>query len=81
MRRQRGRRLGREPRQLGDRLGGAAITTASIVSAASNASSDHATIGRPASSTSAFGVPAPRRSPEPAAARSAVASAEDPRPG
>ena len=45
------------------------------VSASAIASSDHATIGRPPTSTNALGPPAPRRSPEPAAAMTAVACA------
>src|SRR5688500_7892365 len=55
--------------------GGAAMTTAPMVLAAANASSDHWSIGRPPSGTSAFGPPAPSLSPEPAAAIRAVARA------
>ena len=65
----------RPPRQAGRRLratarelvleppGGAAITTASIARGAASAARHQATSGRPASSTSAFGRSAPRRSP------------------
>ena len=42
---------------------------------ARKASSDHSTIGLPASGTKAFGPPAPSRSPEPAAAMTAVTAA------
>src|SRR6476646_1336056 len=44
-----------------------------MLSAARNASSDQSSSGRPASSTKAFGPPAPSRSPEPAAAITADA--------
>ena len=54
------------------RPGGAATTTSTTVAAALSASSDHASIGRPPSSTSALGPPAPSLCPEPAAASTAV---------
>src|SRR5687768_13559561 len=50
-------------------------------SAARIASSDHSIIGRPASSTKAFGPPAPSLSPEPAAAITALAAASGGRLG
>src|SRR4051794_11596159 len=53
--------------------GGAATTIAPTDSARARASTDQATSGLPPTSTSAFGPPAPRRSPEPAAATIAVA--------
>src|SRR5689334_7913440 len=53
---------------------GTATTTPATPSQARQASSDQAIIGRPASGTKAFGPPAPRRSPEPAAAMTAVTS-------
>src|SRR5690606_33597170 len=57
------------------RPGGAATTIDSIASARRSASSDQAISGRPPTGTSAFGPPAPRRVPEPAAAITAVARA------
>src|SRR4051795_3423987 len=51
---------------------GAATTIERTLSQARKASIDHSTIGRPATGTNAFGPPAPRRSPEPAAAMTAV---------
>src|SRR5262245_16643442 len=53
--------------------GGAATTISVTVAASLNASSDQSSRGRPASSTKAFGPPAPSRSPEPAAAITADA--------
>src|SRR4051794_6359138 len=52
--------------------GGAATTIECTLSQARKASIDHSIIGRPPRSTNAFGPPAPRRSPEPAAAMTAV---------
>ena len=46
---------------------GSATTICSIAATARRASTLHCTSGRPASSTSAFGAPAPKRSPLPAA--------------
>src|SRR6185437_4979299 len=56
--------------------GGSATTICSIASVAASACSDHWSMGRPASSTSAFGRPAPRRSPLPAATIRAIAIAQ-----
>src|ERR1700761_247578 len=53
---------------------GTATTIARTMPQARQASSDQETIGRPPSGTKAFGPPAPRRSPEPAAAMTAVTS-------
>src|SRR4051794_12427962 len=53
--------------------GGAATTISATVLAARNASRDHSSMGRPASSTNAFGPPAPSLCPEPAAAITAKA--------
>ena len=50
-----------------------AATTTSAMPAAASASSDHSSIGRPASTTNALGRSAPRRSPLPAATRRAAA--------
>src|SRR4051794_7939204 len=47
-------------------------TTISSMPAARRASNDHSIIGRPASSTNAFGTVAPSREPEPAATRSPI---------
>src|SRR5687767_1453670 len=47
-----------------------------MLAAARIAASDHATSGRPPSSTSDFGPPAPSLSPEPAAAITAAACAD-----
>ena len=52
----------------------------STLGARANAASDQATSGRPATSTSAFGPPAPSLSPEPAAAISAAACCAPLRP-
>src|SRR4051795_299803 len=51
---------------------GAATTIERTLSQARKASIDHSIIGRPATCTKAFGPPAPSRSPEPAAAMTAV---------
>src|ERR1700761_4739957 len=51
---------------------GTATTIADTTPQARQASSDQETIGRPPSGTKAFGPPAPSRSPEPAAAMTAV---------
>src|SRR6185312_1085735 len=54
--------------------GGSATTIRSISRTRRSASTLHCSSGRPASSTSALGLPTPRRSPRPAATISAIAN-------